>query len=123
MNIKKGMDIMEHHLWVKEFPGAITVCDSEGIILEMNDRAEKMFQDQGGKRLVGSNLLSCHPDQARTKLRQIMDEKRSNVYTIEKNGRRKMIYQTPWHIGGQYRGFVEIVLELPDEIPHFVRKE
>jgi PAS domain S-box-containing protein len=114
---------MDNHPWVNEFPGAITVCDSEGIILEMNDRAEKMFLDQGGKRLVGSNLLDCHPDHARTKLRQIMEEKRSNVYTVEKNGRRKLIYQTPWHIDGQYRGFVEIVLELPEEVPHFIRKE
>jgi len=26
---------MAEHLWVKEFPGAMTVCDREGIIIEM----------------------------------------------------------------------------------------
>ena len=30
---------MPEHEWMKEFPGSITVCDANGIILEMNDRA------------------------------------------------------------------------------------
>lgn len=38
---------MEDNAWIKEFSGAITVCDGEGLILEMNDRAAKMFREQG----------------------------------------------------------------------------
>ena len=30
---------MDEHKWVQEFSGAITVCDPEGVILEMNDQA------------------------------------------------------------------------------------
>mgnify|MGYP001459463100 FL=1 len=30
---------MQNIDWVKEFPASITVCDSEGIILYMNDVA------------------------------------------------------------------------------------
>lgn len=112
---------MDMHRWVKEFAGAVTVCDPEGIILEMNDRSAGMFREQGGRELVGSNLLDCHPEPVRTKLQQIMEEKRTNVYTTEKNGIRKLIYQAPWYSDGKYGGFVEIVLELPFVMPHFIR--
>jgi len=30
---------MSEHDWMKEFPAAITVCDANGIILEMNDKS------------------------------------------------------------------------------------
>jgi len=108
--------------WIKGFPGAITVCDPEGIILEMNDRAGKMFLEQGGKGLIGSNLLECHPAQAREKLEKIMEQRQANAYTIEKNGRKKMIYQSPWFVDGEFRGLVEIVLDLPEALPHYIRK-
>ena len=39
---------MTDHAWIKEFPAAITVCDVEGIILEMNDKAAKTFESDGG---------------------------------------------------------------------------
>jgi hypothetical protein len=45
-----------------------------------------------------------------------------NAYTIEKNGKKKMIYQTPWYSNGKYSGLVEISLPLPEELPHFIRK-
>ena len=112
---------MDNHAWVREFAGAVTVCDPEGIILEMNDRSERMFQDQGGRRLLGTNLLDCHPDQARAKLRQLMEQRLTNVYIVEKNGIKKMIYQAPWYSDGQYQGFVEISVELPEAIPHYIR--
>ncbi len=112
---------MDMHQWVQEFAGAITVCDPEGIILEMNDRSARMFREQGGRELVGSNLFDCHPEPARTKLEQIMETKQANVYTIEKNGVRKLIYQAPWYRDGRYGGFVEMVLELPSAMPHFIR--
>jgi hypothetical protein len=45
----------------------------------------------------------------------------TNVYTIEKNGVKKLIYQAPWYENGEYRGFVELSLEIPFDLPHFVR--
>ena len=29
----------KENAWIKEFPAAVTVCDPDGIILEMNDKA------------------------------------------------------------------------------------
>jgi transcriptional regulator with PAS, ATPase and Fis domain len=107
--------------WIKEFPGAITVCDARGILLEMNDRAAVVFAEDGGRQLIGRNILDCHPEQARTKTEALLAGRERNVYTIEKNGKKKLIYQSPWYRDGRYAGFVELSLEIPTEMPHFVR--
>jgi PAS domain-containing protein len=109
------------HSWIQEFPGAITVCDVDGTVLEMNDAAARAYQPDGGTALIGSNVLDCHPEPARTKLRQLLTTQRTNVYTIEKGGIKKLIYQTAWYADGHYGGFVELSLEIPPEMPHFVR--
>ncbi len=44
-----------------------------------------------------------------------------NIYSIEKNGVKKLIFQSPWFKNGEYAGFVELSLEIPFEMPHFVR--
>ncbi len=107
--------------WLKEFPAAITVCDLEGIILEMNDKAAKTFESDGGYALIGKNMLDCHPGLAREKTERLLAAKEKNVYTIEKKGVKKLIYQSPWYKDGEYAGFVELSLEIPFELPHFIR--
>ncbi len=107
--------------WFKELPLAITICDADGILLDMNDAAAKIFEADGGRALIGSNLLDCHPAQARRKLEDMMARREKNIYTIEKNGRKKLIYQTPWYRDGQYAGFVELSMEIPFDMPHFLR--
>ncbi len=109
------------HEWVKEFPAAVTVCDSRGIIMEMNDRANEAFESDGGADLIGRNVLDCHPEPARSQLKQMLQARQRNTYTIEKNGRRKLICQMPWYTDGAYGGLVELALEIPAEMPHFVR--
>jgi transcriptional regulator with PAS, ATPase and Fis domain len=103
--------------WARELPAAVTVCDLQGIIIEMNDKAKSTFSGD----LVGRNVLDCHPEPARAKLAELLATGKSNVYTIEKNGIRKLIYQSPWYRGGQFAGLVEISLELPASLPHFQR--
>lgn len=71
---------------------------------------------------MGTNLLDCHPEPARAKLGRMMENPQSNVYTIEKNGRRRLVYQTPWYRNGRYAGFMELSLEIPDPMSHFVRE-
>lgn len=112
---------MSEHEWIKEFPAAITVCNAEGIILEMNDKAAKTFEKDGGYKLIGASMFDCHPDPARGKVERLLDARVKNVYTIEKNGVKKLIYQSPWYKEGTYAGFVEISLEIPLEMPHFIR--
>jgi len=109
------------HQWIEEFPGTIMVCDTQGIILEMNERSAQAYHADGGRALIGHNVLDCHPEPARTRLQQLMETQQTNVYTIEKRGVRKLIYQAPWYRDGQYAGFVELAFEIPATLPHFVR--
>ena len=113
---------MSPHAWVEEFPASIMISDPAGIILEMNERAAEGYALDGGRALIGKNMFDCHPEQARAKLEEIMNERRKNAYTIEKRGVKKMIYQSPWYENGECRGLVELSLEIPFELPHFVRK-
>lgn len=108
--------------WVEDFPGAVTVCGPQGIILYMNEKACQTFSKEGGCALIGSNLLDCHSGAAREKVQKLLSEKTANVYTVEKKGVKKMIYQSPWYEDGMFAGLVELSLELPAEVPHFIRK-
>ena len=108
--------------WIKDFPAAITVCDGNGIVVDMNDRAVETFKNDGGRALIGRSLFDCHPEPSRTKLAALLAGRERNAYTIEKRGIRKLIYQAPWFRDGVYAGFVELSLEIPSEMPHFVRE-
>jgi PAS domain S-box-containing protein len=112
---------VEKNRWVREFSSAVVVCDVDGIILEMNDKAERAFKKRGGKQLLGSNLFDCHPEPSRSKLKGLMEQQRANIYTVEKKGKKYLVHQNPWYVNGQYQGFVEIVTELASDIPHIVR--
>ena len=112
---------MNEHDWIKEFPAAVTVCNPQGVILAMNDKAALTYEKDGGYDLVGRNMLDCHPEQARIKTEKLLADREKNVYSIEKNGIKKLIYQSPWFKDGDYAGIVEISLEIPFEMPHFLR--
>ncbi len=107
--------------WTKEFGAAITLCDPEGTILEINDRATQIFEAEGGRQLIGKNVLDCHPEPARSRLAQMLQEQRTNVYITERQGEYHFVYQSPWFENGQFAGFVEIVMDVPQNIPHVVR--
>jgi len=107
--------------WTREFPGAITVTDKNGIILEMNEKACETFEKDGGKKLIGQNVLDCHPNQAQLKIKELMISGKINSYTIEKNGIKKLIYQCPWYENGQISGMVELSLPIPEALAHFIR--
>jgi len=107
--------------WVDGFPGAVTVCDRTGIVVEMNDKAAQGYAEQGGRALLGTNMLDCHPEPSRTRLQVLLENGQSNIYTIEKRGVKKLVFQAPWYHDGIRAGMVELVLELPAGMPHFVR--
>jgi len=107
--------------WFERVPCAVTVCDTNYTVLYLNARAAEVNAKDGGKALVGRNLMDCHPPEAQEKLKAVMASGGPNVYTIEKNGVKKMIYQCHWKRRGRVAGLVEITFELPTELPHFVR--
>ncbi|MGA9396941.1 MAG: hypothetical protein WBV22_01670 [Anaerolineaceae bacterium] len=94
------------------------MCDKDGILLEMNDRAA---EQEDNPQLIGTNILDCHPEPARTKLKALLESGQPNIYTIEKKSVKNLIYQAPWYKDGEYAGIVELSLEIPWEMPHFER--
>ncbi|MCG6188117.1 PAS domain S-box protein [Maribellus maritimus] len=107
--------------WAEGFNGAITVCDLEGVIVYMNEYSVKQFHKYGGEQLLGSNLLDCHPEPAKSKLKEMLKNPADNMYTTEKNGVRKIIYQTPWKENDRVKGIVEISFQLGPQMPNFGR--
>jgi transcriptional regulator with PAS, ATPase and Fis domain len=112
---------MTENSWVKEFPGSVVVCDTAGTIVEMNERAIERFADRGGRGLIGKSVLDVHQEQSQAKIQRMMGTPGSNVYTIEKDGARVLIYQSPWYRNGEFAGLVELGLDVPAEIPHHAR--
>ena len=109
---------MTNHSWVDEFPGAVTVCDPEGIILEMNQKSAENFKDDGGMELIGKNMFDCHPRTRTNQNQRAPREKAAPTFILtEKKGVHKLIYQSPWYKNGKYCGFVELSLVIPSEIP------
>lgn len=105
--------------WADDINCAVTICDSDGIILYMNDRAREVFAKHGD--LIGRNLFDCHSPESAAKIRHMLATGESNAYTISKNGVRKMIYQTPWRRDGGVAGMVEISMIIPESMPHHIR--
>jgi len=107
--------------WAQNLNLAITIMDTEGTIIYMNNKSAKTFEKDGGKELVGQNLHVCHTERSNEIISKLLSNKETNVYSIEKNGVKKLIYQTPWYENGNCMGLVEFSLEIPFEMPHFVR--
>jgi PAS domain-containing protein len=108
--------------WVREFPAEVTVCDCQGTLLEMNWAAEALFCEDGGRGLLGANILECHPDTARIKLANLMKSPAANAYFETEHGKKRFYFQSPWYRDGSYAGFVEISFGVSPKIPHFIRE-
>jgi hypothetical protein len=107
--------------WIENFDGAVTVCDLSGVVQQMNEKSAEIYRKYGGRDLIGRTLTDCHPEPARTRLLQLLDSGESNIYTTEKNGIKKLIYQVPWIQAGRRSGIVELILQIPAEMPNFLR--
>ena len=107
--------------WAEGTHCAITVCDLEGKVIFMNERSKATF-DKEGHTMLGKNLMPCHSEKSQEKIRHMIATDTVNCYTIDKQGVKKMIYQTPWHDSlGNVGGMVEISMIIPNEMPHYVR--
>ena len=109
--------------WAEELCVAITVSDLSGKIVYMNDRSASTFSKQGGRDLVGRNLKECHQATSWEKITEILNSGNSNCYTIEKGGIKKLIFQAPWYDHGKPAGLVELSMEIPFLMEHFVRDQ
>ncbi len=102
--------------YFNEINSAVTVCDTEGVVLYQNEKSVAVNGD-----VRGQSMIPCHNERSREIIRRLIDEGGTNVYTIEKKGIHKLIYQTAWLENGTVRGLVEISIETPAEMPHYIR--
>lgn len=105
---------------------AITVSDKDGNVIYQNDSSIEVNGDARGR-----NLEQCHNPKSWAMICHMLEADVSNVYTISKKGKKKLIFQTPWYEeNGQLTtengkrepaGLIEFSMVLPDEMPHFDR--
>lgn len=107
--------------WAKEVPFAVILTDKDGKISFLNDKALKNYEKDGGKELIGKELINCHSANSKNIINRLINEKETNIYTIEKKGIKKLIYQAPYYENGEYVGLCELSMEIPFDMPHFVR--
>ena len=116
---------------------AVTVSDKDGNVIYQNDSSIDVNGDARGR-----NLEQCHNPKSWQMICHMLEANVSNVYTISKKGKKKLIYQTPWYeengernpegltdrMGGKTEngeqkpaGLVEFSIILPEEMPHYDR--
>jgi len=108
--------------WLHSLDAAITICDKKGIIVYMNRKSVESFAKEGGKKLIGTNLLDCHPGESKKILAEMLKTGKENIYSIEKKGVKKLIMQKPVYEFGEFAGFMEMSIILPPDMPHHKRE-
>ncbi len=109
--------------WAYGMNCAVTVADADCNIIYMNERSRLTFANRGGADLIGHNLMDYHNDNSKAIIRRLLAEGGTNAYTIEKEGVRKMIFQSAWRDEqGKIAGLVELSMIIPENMPHYVRK-
>jgi hypothetical protein len=103
--------------FLAELPFAVTVCNTDGTIVYMNNKSRSTFSGD----LIGKSLFDCHNENSAAKIREIMATGIPNSYTIEKRGIKKLIHQSPWYENGKLAGLIEISIEIPFKMQHFIR--
>ena len=104
-----------------ELDSAITVCDKDGVILFMNEKACKTFEKYGGRELIGKSLFDCHNQDSCEIINKLLEEDISNTYTVTRDKMKKLIHQTPWYKDGKVMGLIEFSVDLPEEVPNHDR--
>ena len=105
-----------------EFPSAVTVCDINGIFIYMNKKSEQVFEKYGGNSIIGKNIFDFHNENSKAIIQKLFKTGATNSYTISKNGIKKLIHQSPWYNNGVIAGLIEISIEIPINLPHFIRE-
>ncbi len=100
----------------KEVNLAVTVSDTEGNVVYQNNSSVDVNGD-----VCGKNMMGCHNERSQQIIKHLLNDAATNVYTISKKGKKKLIYQTPWYEDGIVKGLVELSIIIPEEMPHYDR--
>lgn len=110
--------------WLDQIDVIISSCDEGGITTFVNRRGNEVFAGSGGYQLIGKSMVDCHPaGPVREGFLKLMESRKLNCYTVERKGKKTLVYQTPLFQEGKFIGYNEMILPIPETMPHFVRGE
>jgi len=102
---------MNEFLYEADF--VVSVCDRNGTIIYMNQKAEKIFEEDGGRDLIGSDILDCHPEPSKSQLKEMMTTHETQTIFKGNGPDRRMIHQTPIYKNGEFDGYIELIIPIP----------
>jgi len=78
-------------------PSAVVICDTDHKIIYMNPAAIKRYEQFGGAKLLGKNLLDCHGGRSREMIHKVLDWFRADaanncVHTFYNEKENKDVY-------------------------------
>lgn len=76
---------------------AVVICNLQHEIIYMNPAAIKNYEKWGGENLIGQNLLNCHNEESREKIRQVVEwfaasQENNIIYTYHNEKQNKDVY-------------------------------
>ena len=108
--------------WTREFPGAVTVCDRHGVITQMNEKSAKAFEADGGRALLGTNLLAATRSRPAARWPTCSRIRASTPTRLRSAACGSSSTRHPGIATASIQGLVELSLEIPVSMPHFVRE-
>ena len=77
--------MMEQFSWYEDMNCAVTVCDTEGVIVYQNKAARELYAKRGN--LIGQNLFGCHNEHSQAIIRRACwTEGSTNAYNDREEG-------------------------------------
>lgn len=91
---------------------AVVICNLQHDIIYMNPAAIKNYEKWGGEDLIGQNLLNCHNEESREKIRQVVDwfaasQENNIIYTYHNEKQNKDVYMVALRDEGRLIGYYE----------------
>ena len=91
---------------------AVVLCNLSHEIIYMNPAAIKNYEKWGGENLIGQNLLNCHNEESREKIRQVVEwfaasQENNIIYTYHNEKQNKDVYMVALRDEGRLIGYYE----------------
>lgn len=92
---------------------AVVICNTEHEIIYMNPAAKERYKKNGGEKLIGQSLLSCHNDKSNEMIKKITDwfkESKNNsiIHTFYNAKENKDVYMVALRdVNGELIGYYE----------------
>lgn len=91
---------------------AVVICNLCHEIIYMNPAAIMQYAKQGGKELLGTNLLLCHNEKSRERIERVVrwfseSPEHNLIYTFHNKKQNKDVYMVALRDEGQLIGYYE----------------